>query len=157
MTQRRDDMATPTRRRNGGTDLAQRDPFDELNQLTNQLQNFFGGTGLPSILEEGFTPLADIEETDDAYVVDIELPGVRKEDVSVEMSGRRLVVTGERKEKERKGILRRQTRTVGRFRYEVVLPGDVNDAGIDASLDHGVLSIRIPKADAERPHRITVQ
>jgi HSP20 family protein len=82
---------------------------------------------------------------------------VRKEDISVEMSGRRLVVTGERKEKERKGILRRQTRTVGQFRYEVVLPGDVNDAGIEASLDHGVLSIRVPKADAERPRRITVQ
>src|SRR4051794_39627414 len=157
MSERREDMATSTRRRNGGTGLAQRDPFAEIDQLTSQLQSFFAGTGMSSALDDVLTPLADIEETEDAYILDIELPGVRRDDISVEVSGRRLVVTGERKEKERTGILRRQTRTVGQFRYEVVLPGDVNETGVEASLDGGVLTIRIPKADGERAQRIDVK
>ena len=108
-------------------------------------------------LQKAFTPLADVEETDDAYNVEIELPGVRIEDVSVELAGPHLTVSGERKERQRVGILRRQTRTVGRFRYEVVLPGEVDDAGVQASLHEGVLTVRVPKAASERPRRIPVK
>jgi HSP20 family protein len=150
-------MATPVRRRDAN-EMAVVDPLAELNQLTNQLQSFFeGGAELPSLIGEGFVPLADIEETEDSYVVELELPGVRREDVSVEMSGRRLVVTGERKERERTGILRRRARTVGRFHFEVVLPGDVAEEGVEAHLDGGVLTLRVPKADTERRRRIEIQ
>lgn len=93
-----------------------------------------------------FSPPADIEETDDAFVVEIELPGVTKEDINVEISGRRLSVSGERKEKERKGVLRTQTRVVGSFRYNVTLPAEVTDEGVQANLDQGVLSFRVPKS-----------
>lgn len=74
-------------------------------------------SALPS-LAGGFTPLADVEETDDACVVEIDLPGVKRDHVAIEVAGRRLTVSGERKERERVGILRRRTRTVGRFQYE---------------------------------------
>jgi HSP20 family protein len=69
---------------------------------------------------------------------------VKRQDVSVELSGRRLVVTGERKERERSGVLRRRGRAVGRFRHEVVLPGEVDVEGVSAHLDEGVLSVKIP-------------
>jgi HSP20 family protein len=95
--------------------------------------------------------LADVEETDDAYLVEIELPGVKRDDVSVEVAGRRLTVSGERKERERVGILRRRTRAVGRFHYEVVLPGDVEEEGVSASMDEGVLTLRVLKAASGRP------
>ena len=87
----------------------------------------------------------------------MELAGVKGDDIELEVAGRRLSVSGERKERERVGILRHQTRTVGRFHYEVVLPGEVDDEGIEASLDDGVLTVRVPKAEAERPKRITVK
>ena len=103
-----------------------------------------------------FTPPADVEETDDAYLVDIELPGVRKDDLDIEIAGRRLSVRGERKEKERVGILRRRERTVGRFHYEVTLPGNVEDSDVVANLDGGVLTVRVPKPASERPRRIHV-
>ena len=103
-----------------------------------------------------FTPPADVEESDDAYLVDIELPGVRKQDLDIEIAGRRLTVRGERKEKERVGILRRRERTVGRFRHEVKLPGKVDEDGIVASLDEGVLTVRVPKPESERPRWIEV-
>ena len=72
------------------------------------------------------------------------------------MAGRRLTVSGERKERQRVGILRRRTRTVGRFHYEVVLPGDVEEEGVTASMEEGVLTLRVPKPASERPRRIAV-
>ena len=111
------------------------------------------GTGV----DAEFIPLADVEETEDAYVVEMELPGVDKKDINVELSGRRVTVTGERKEKERKGTVRRRTRMVGRFRYEILLPGSVDDQSVDAQLNDGVLTIRIPMATAERPKQISIK
>ncbi|HEX2023817.1 MAG TPA: Hsp20/alpha crystallin family protein [Acidimicrobiales bacterium] len=108
-------------------------------------------------LAGGFTPLADMEETDDAYVVEVELPGVKRDDISIEVAGRRLSVSGERKERQRTGILRRRTRTVGRFNYEIVLPGDVEEDAVSASMDEGVLVVRLPKPAAARPRRIAVR
>ncbi|HEY3240922.1 MAG TPA: Hsp20/alpha crystallin family protein [Acidimicrobiia bacterium] len=58
---------------------------------------------------------------------------------------------GKRKEKERIGILRRRTRNVGHFRYEILLPGAVDEDGITATLDDGVLTVRVPKASTARP------
>jgi HSP20 family protein len=103
-----------------------------------------------------WVPLADIEETEDAWVVEAELPGVNKKDINVDVRDSEVVVTGEIKEKERKGLLRRRTRPVGRFEYRVVLPGEVDADAIDASLDDGVLTIRIPKAEKARPRRIEI-
>ena len=110
-----------------------------------------------SLFSEVFTPLADVEETDDAYVVEIELPGVKRDDLDIDIAGRRLSVRGERKEKERVGILRRRERTVGRFAYEVSLPGDVDEDSVEAHLDEGVLTVRLPKPEQERPRRIEIR
>ena len=138
--------------------LASWDPLRELDRLNRQLAGYLDlwrhNTGL---LDGLFTPPADVEETDDAYLVDIELPGVRKQDLDIEIADRRLTVRGERKEKERVGILRRRERTVGRFQYEVTLPGNVDEDGIVANLDDGVLAVRVPKPASERPRRIEIR
>jgi HSP20 family protein len=111
------------------------DPFYELERLHRQMAEFLDSWGsLPSLWSDGFKPSADVEETDDAYTVEIELPGVNRNDLEIEVSGRRLSVHGERKEKERIGIVRRRGRTVGRFDYEVTLPGDVDEEAIEAHL-----------------------
>src|SRR6476620_4153003 len=91
-------------------------PWMELQRLNDQLGRSLEGLGdLSTLLSDAFTPLANVEETDDAYLVEIELPGVKKGDIEISMEGRRLTVSGERKEKEREGVLRRRTRSVGRF------------------------------------------
>jgi HSP20 family protein len=70
-------------------------------------------------------PAPDIVETDSAYVIEVELPGVRREDVDVNLNGNELVVTGEVKERKREGLFRRRTRRVGEFELRVTLPGDL--------------------------------
>ena len=147
-------MALPVRR--NPAEAGRWDPFAELNRLNQQLARYLEHwDDLPS-LTEGFTPLADVEETDDAYLVEIELPGVKRDDVSLEVAGRRLTVSGERKERERVGILRRRTRTVGRFHYEVVLPGEIDEDDVSASMDEGVLTVRLPKPASQRPRRVAI-
>ena len=144
-------MAVPT-----GRGDAERDPLPPLSQLGQQLARYLGGgDAVPSLT--GFVPLADVEETDDAYLVEVELPGVKREDVSVEVAGRRVSVSGERKERQRVGILRKQTRSVGRFEYQVTLPGGVEEDDVRASMDEGVLTVHVPKAASERPRRIEVR
>jgi HSP20 family protein len=156
-------VAVATNLQPRATEVARWDPFEELEQLQQQLAQIFppwsrqparpGSANLP----QEFIPLADVEETEDAYTVEIELAGVKKEDIQIEVAGRRLAVTGERKEKERKGTMRRRTRTVGRFRYEVVLPDDVDSEHIEASMNDGVLTVRVPKSAGDRPKQIAVK
>src|SRR3981081_3387476 len=90
-------------------------------------------------------PLADIEETDDAWIIEAELPSVDRDDINVELRDNELVITGEIKEKERKGVLRRRTRRTGQFEYRVMLPGHPQEQGIEADLREGVLTVRVPK------------
>jgi len=151
-------MSQPIRRT--GTEPARYDPFSEFNRMTQRMARLFEEQwpDFPSLLgRDIFTPLADVEETDDAYIVDLDLPGVDKDDIDIEVTGRRLVVSGERKEKERTGLLRRQTRTVGQFRYEVTLPDEVNGEGVDANLNDGVLHLRVPKTEGGKRRRIEVK
>ena len=143
-------MANMTRRPN--QQVARWDPTPDMQNLTTMMNRLLDGWGDMPLIEDAFIPSADVEETEDAFVVEVELPGVDKKDVDVALSGRRLTITGERKEKERTGVLRRRTRTTGRFRFELVLPADVDDNTIDASLESGVLTVRVEKRAADQRH-----
>jgi len=151
-------MALPVRRRQESPDRTGFDAFGELDRLNRQLSGYLDSwRQLPEVLAGTFTPLADVEERPDAYLVEIEIPGIKKDDLDISVAGRRLTVDGERKERQRVGILRRQERVIGRFHYEVTLPGDVDEAGVEANLDEGVLTVRAPKPERDRPRRIEVR
>ena len=130
------------------------DPFRELDELTQRVNSLWEAN-LGGDLH-GWAPLADVEETDDAYVVEIDLPGVKRDDVDIQLTDRQLTVSGEIKEKERTGILRRRTRRVGQFQYSVTLPADVDADKVSAHLDEGVLTVRVPKPEQAKPRRIPI-
>lgn len=113
-----------------------------------------GGGGL--VPDAPWEPPADLEETDDAYVLELDLPGLRKDQVSVDVLDSELTVHGEVKERERPGILHRQTRRAGRFAFRMSLPADADAEHIRAELAHGVLTVRVPRAPQARPRRIQI-
>lgn len=149
-------MTLPVRREQSN-DLS-RSPFgwDPLVELSNRRISDVLESAWAPLSDGAFTPPADIEETDDAYLFEVELPGVKREDVEVEVVGRRLTVHGERKERERVGVLRRKTRKVGEFHYEVTLPADLSEDDIEAAFADGVLTVRAPKAEGVKAKKIKV-
>jgi HSP20 family protein len=152
-------MALLVRRTIPATPAASRpDPFGELEELharTEQLlESFMSGSANGN--GAAWAPLVDIEETDDAWIVEAEVPGARKEDVQVDLQGNELILTGEIKQRERKGVLRRRTRRTGAFEFRVTLPGGVDPSKIDASIDDGVLTVTVPKPEPVRSRQIEV-
>ena len=133
------------------------EPFREFDQLQAQMGELLE-SALAGAPGEGapWVPAVDIEETDDAWIVEAELPGVDKKDVDIQLNDSELVVRGEIKERERTGILRRRTRRVGEFEFRVTLPGQTDAEQIDAKLDGGVLAIRIPKPQETQPRHIDI-
>ena len=129
------------------------DPFRDLADLHERLDQLVEPSGLP----QAWTPPVDITETDEAWVIEAELPGVDRKDISIELRDNELMISGEIKERERKGVLRRRTRRVGFFDYRVTLPGPVDAANVDAKLDDGVLTVRIPKPEQARARRCRVR
>jgi HSP20 family protein len=154
LTERRRE-ASPQQQRQWG-------PFNELEELQdrtiNLLENVWSGAGLSGGLADPrlWTPLVDIEETDDAWIVEAELPGVRRKDVNVEVRDSEVVISGDIKERERKGIIRRRTRRTGGFEFRVALPGGTDANKVEAKTADGVLTVRIPKSEQARPQRIEV-
>jgi HSP20 family protein len=136
------------------------DPLEELEQVSERMRRMlsetFGGRQAPS-REGAWAPAVDIEEADDAYVVEADLPGVKRNDVNIELVGNELTITGDIKERERKGALRRQTRRTGHFEYRVTLPAHVDAENIEANLDEGVLTVRVPKAERAQRRKIEIK
>jgi HSP20 family protein len=101
-------------------------------------------------------PGASLEETDEAFVFELDLPGVSKEDITIEVSSNRVSVKGDRKEPQRDGVVRRSTRVTGTFAYEVTMPAPIEGTDVTAAMTDGVLKITAPKAIAARPMHVSI-
>jgi HSP20 family protein len=146
--------------RRGGQNHTLVDPsreFEDIYDRMGQLMSFaFGDLGLPRPGNAPWSPLAEVSETDDAYLVHVELPGIRKDQVDVQLVDRELVISGDIKESEN-GRRRRSSRRTGRFEYRTYLPGDVKADQVSAQLADGVLTVTVPKSEATKPRRIEVK
>jgi HSP20 family protein len=111
----------------------------------------------PAALSAPWTPLADISETDDAYVIEAELPGVSRDQVNVDINDREIVISGEITEpQDDEGRRRRRARRTGRFEFRTTLPGDINPEGVTANLNDGVLTVTVPKSEAAKPRHVEI-
>ena len=155
-------MALPVRRTTN--DLRAWDPFGDFDDLHSRMSRLmetafgpaFAQPSLSSQRLATWAPPVDIEETDESFVVEADLPGVRAEDVSVELKENQLAIHGEVEEKERTGILRHTTRRTGEFDYRLTLPAQVEPEAVEASLKDGVLRLELRKSKTDEPRKITV-
>jgi HSP20 family protein len=129
------------------------DIYDRMGRLMSVA---FGDLGLARLGDLPWSPLADVSETDDAYSVHVELPGISRDQIDVQLMDRELVVSGEINEQEN-GKRRRSSRRTGRFEYQTVLPGDVKPDEVSAELADGVLTVTVPKSEAAKSRQIEVK
>jgi HSP20 family protein len=129
----------------------------EMNRVFDQF--FRGGTGGETGWGQyAWTPPVDIYETDDAFVFQAELPGVAKDEVSIEVHQNTLMLRGERKHPAEVPADRyhRTERAYGPFQRSFVLPTMVDQEHVQASYHDGVLELRLPKSEAAKPKRIAI-
>ncbi|MFF4620624.1 Hsp20/alpha crystallin family protein [Nonomuraea jabiensis] len=151
-------MALPIKRNRGamqaGVPWQRRswDPFTEFEQLWDQMGRLFeqGAEGDMA----AWRPVAETEETPDAYIVRAELPGLKREDINVEVNDSELCVSGEISEEGKGQMLRRRT---GRFVYRTILPSDADTEHIGGELADGILVVRVPKTEKGRARRIEIR
>jgi HSP20 family protein len=141
-------MQQPVRRYQPLRDL------EEIQQQTAQILEQM--MGVPPDVVRPWVPDVDIEETENEWILEAELPGARAEDIHVEADEGELTIRGAIVEKEREGILRRRTRRVGEFEYQVALPGLSGDVEPKARLHHGVLQVRVSKPEKARPRQVQI-
>jgi len=133
-------------------------PFDDLfDQMSRLLTNAFPDVARISV--NSWSPPVDIQETEDAYLVEADVPGVRPENVTIDLEGKELRIGGEYGSSESGGEQgeQPQRRRTGRFDYRLTLPGEVKSESCAANLEHGVLRLRLPKVSPSTRQRIPVQ
>ena len=125
--------------------LTKFDPFKEIRDLERKIFDTFPSERDTSI--SAFTPLINTREGEFAYHVEVDLPGVKKEDINVDVSNGILTITGERshrKEVKEKDYYKCES-NYGKFQRSFTLPDSVDSENISASTDNGVLEVVVPK------------
>jgi HSP20 family protein len=128
------------------------DPMRELEDVSNRLNRMFGGSLSTRSDRENMTlpdwhPSVDVSETAEGYLIQAELPQVKKEDIKVTVDKGVLRISGERKQEreEKDKRFHRVERSYGSFLRSFALPDDVDADHIQADVKDGVLSVKINK------------
>jgi len=150
------------------TTMTRWDPFqdlrsaqDEMAQMSPMLAHALGlhtQQGTARTMATAWAPALDISERKDAYLVTVELPGLKPEDLDITMEDGLLTIQGERQftSESSEQQYHRVERRYGAFRRSITLPAHVTADGIQASSEDGVLQILVPKAEEAKPKRIQV-
>lgn len=144
---------TPSSMESRPTVIRRWDPFREMEDMFGRMsmlmQDYFR--------DQTPSALADIEETDDSFIVELDVPGARPDDINLDLRDNELRMTASIKEREHTGVLRHKARRVGDIEQVVTLPGEVDPDQVDATLHDGVLTVRLGKATATQPRRIEIR
>lgn len=130
----------------------------QVQQLQNEMNRLFERWGdAPG--ESGQFPAINVWEEEDAYTAEAELPGLDLKEVEIFITGQnQLTIKGERKqEKPAKGIQHRQERGFGKFVRTLTLPSPVDDTKVEARLENGILTMRLPKHERAKPRKIPIK
>lgn len=133
-------------------------PFDDFYKEMDHLVRHFLGPESANPNGLDFVPHANVAETNAEYEVTLDVPGIKADDLSVEVHDNQLTVSGKRHEEEKTEgkTFHRIERRSGEFRRTVALPAAIDEHKIVASYRDGVLTITLPKSDKLKPTRIAV-
>ncbi len=144
-------------------ELVRWEAFDGLDRLHSRMNELFEdafrpGRALPYVQSGNWYPHVDILESKEAYVLRAEVPGMKREDLNVEVEENTLTLSGEKKPEQLPNGVEYQhvERVSGKFSRAFTLPETADRNGIEASYRDGILEIRVPKAEAAKPKRIEI-
>lgn len=138
------------------------EPTRELQSIQQEMNRLFGsffeGESGDAPVARRWIPAMDLVEDDGTYVLRADLPGVSEKDVSVELHENVLTIAGERSREHEltKPGYRRIERATGAFRRSLTLPEGIDPESIDATVQDGVLTVRIPKPEEPKPRRVEI-
>lgn len=135
-------------------------PVKAMDELSKKVNDFAGDFENGFTFESGYNPRVDITEDDKSIFVNMELPGIAKENVKISINEDRLLtVKGEKKfaEKDEKTNYIRRERDFGAFARSFVMPEGVDVENVGASFENGVLEIKLDKKEPEKPKEINVE
>ena len=143
------------------TNLIRFTPGHDMRRLQREIDGIFDSFFSPSRNENdsaSWAPRVDLSETEDAYLVHVDVPGMHKEDLNIDVHEGRLTISGERNAEQQDDGHKyvRVERSYGRFYRSFTLPQTVKEDEIEATYENGVLSVRVPKAEETKPRRIEV-
>ena len=136
--------------------------FDRLSNLREELDRLFEAPlsefNPASPMLSGWTPSLDLYEEKDNFIVQAELPGMKKEDIDISLHEGALSIAGERKseEKQEDAETYREERFFGRFHRSITLPKPVVADKVKATYTDGVLTVTLPKSEEVKPKQIEV-
>lgn len=135
-------------------------PWAGFGDLEQQLERLINANSAPQQSQgANWMPAVDIHESEDAYTLVADLPGMKKEDISVNVVEDRVTLKGSRKREERheeKGY-RRYERAEGTFERSFRINGGVDAAKVEATFENGVLKVKLPKPEETKPRQIEVK
>ncbi|MBO0825030.1 MAG: Hsp20/alpha crystallin family protein [Actinobacteria bacterium] len=132
-------------------------PFTEFDDLWNRMvSRFFAPPVFWTDWSRDWRPAVDLEETDDAWIFEVELPGARREDIEVNVSETELIITGTMEERDRVGAVRHRARRSGSFEYRTSLPAGVDPGKVDARFDNGLLTVSVQRPARSKLQRIMI-
>ena len=140
------------------------DPYREVVSLQNRLNSLFQdygrgqGQGDDTLSAASFAPPVDIYEDDQKLVLKLEVPGVKQDDIDIQVEGRTLTVRGERKfdKEEKQENFHRVEHRYGTFARSFTLPNSVDAENVKATYDAGVLQLEFPKKAEAKPRQIKI-
>ena len=137
-------------------------PREEMERMINQMgfltRAMFGGRPEMRLSPSSVFPAVNITEDKGSYIVRAELPGIKTNELDLQINGRNLTISGERKiqfEGEDANYHRRE-REAGKFSRAIRLPGDIDSNSVEAKMVNGILTVVISKSEAAKPKQISV-
>ena len=138
-----------------------RRPSDELDRLRRRMNELYGAVSGDAISmpAAGVFPLTNVTEDSSNYYVRAELPGMKPDELNIQVTSDGISISGERKIPEEGNSVRyhRREREAGKFSRSINLSSEIDVKAVEASLDNGILTITIQKAEVAKPRQITVK
>ena len=141
------------------------DPFREIDRLQNEVNRLFEGYTTPpgdrsasAAAVRLWSPVVDVAENENEIVLRAELPGMKQEDIDIELTGDTLSIRGERKfeSEERKDNYVRVERSYGSFQRSFTLPDNIDEEGVSAQFNDGILDVTVPKTEQGKTKARTI-